>query len=234
MSATSHGEGWWVASDGKWYPPEQHPDFDSTARPPEPTSPGVLATLPSLSMMAETSAPPAAPEGWYPDPADPSRQRYWDGSTWTVAAPPVPPQPAAEPKRAGRGRRTGLAVAGVSVAVIVALVLGLTIVHGPAPLKLSTLNQSPQLATLQGVTCTRDGSTAVASGTVQDSTPAPITAKVLIATGTQNSKVDDRLVTINFTGGVLNASNLPWHATLSADGASVCVIVLSAGLNFGS
>lgn len=25
MSDTSRGEGWWKASDGKWYPPEQHP-----------------------------------------------------------------------------------------------------------------------------------------------------------------------------------------------------------------
>ena len=25
MSDTSQGEGWWIASDGKWYPPEQQP-----------------------------------------------------------------------------------------------------------------------------------------------------------------------------------------------------------------
>ena len=27
MSDTSQGPGWWEASDGKWYGPEQHPDF---------------------------------------------------------------------------------------------------------------------------------------------------------------------------------------------------------------
>lgn len=27
MSDTAQGEGWWIASDGKWYPPETHPDY---------------------------------------------------------------------------------------------------------------------------------------------------------------------------------------------------------------
>ena len=26
MSEVSGGAGWWMASDGKWYPPELHPD----------------------------------------------------------------------------------------------------------------------------------------------------------------------------------------------------------------
>ncbi len=28
--ATETGLGWWLASDGNWYPPETHPDFRST------------------------------------------------------------------------------------------------------------------------------------------------------------------------------------------------------------
>jgi hypothetical protein len=27
--------------------------------------------------------PPSAPAGWYPNPDDPARWRYWDGRTWT-------------------------------------------------------------------------------------------------------------------------------------------------------
>ena len=27
MSDTSQGPGWWQASDGKWYPPETHPQY---------------------------------------------------------------------------------------------------------------------------------------------------------------------------------------------------------------
>ena len=40
----------------------------------------------------------STPAGWYPDPQDPSRERYWDGTAWTEAtqlaagtAPPPPP-----------------------------------------------------------------------------------------------------------------------------------------------
>ena len=32
MSETSQGPGWWRASDGRWYPPEQHPHY----QPPHP------------------------------------------------------------------------------------------------------------------------------------------------------------------------------------------------------
>jgi hypothetical protein len=31
MSDTSQGPGWWLASDGRWYPPETHPGHE-----PEP------------------------------------------------------------------------------------------------------------------------------------------------------------------------------------------------------
>jgi hypothetical protein len=36
MSDTQQGPNWWKASDGKWYPPESHPDY----RPPPPPSGG--------------------------------------------------------------------------------------------------------------------------------------------------------------------------------------------------
>lgn len=42
----------------------------------------------------------STPPGWYPDPYDPTTQRYWDGAQWTenrspavVAAPAVPAAP---------------------------------------------------------------------------------------------------------------------------------------------
>ena len=33
MSASSQGQGWWLASDGRWYPPEQHPGATQVAAP---------------------------------------------------------------------------------------------------------------------------------------------------------------------------------------------------------
>ena len=45
MSDTSQGAGWWLASDGKWYRPEQH----DTQRPPPPPATGhsVLSGTPA-------------------------------------------------------------------------------------------------------------------------------------------------------------------------------------------
>lgn len=43
MSNTSQGEGWWQASDGKWYPPEQHPD--RRPAPPPQVSAGERHTI---------------------------------------------------------------------------------------------------------------------------------------------------------------------------------------------
>jgi hypothetical protein len=37
MSDVSNGPGWWQASDGKWYPPEQQPNYEAATPPPSPT-----------------------------------------------------------------------------------------------------------------------------------------------------------------------------------------------------
>lgn len=43
MSDVSQGDGWWRASDGKWYAPEQHPDY-KPAPPPPPDAPPPTAS----------------------------------------------------------------------------------------------------------------------------------------------------------------------------------------------
>lgn len=62
--------------------------------------------------------------GWYPDPSDPSRQRYFDGNTWTEnyanfgAPTPLPARPAKS------GMSTGLKIGlGVGAAVLALIVL---------------------------------------------------------------------------------------------------------------
>ncbi|MGO9854735.1 MAG: DUF4190 domain-containing protein [Acidimicrobiales bacterium] len=62
MSDTAQGPGWWLASDGKWYPPElwtgppeAGPAGMSPAQPSSPASPG-----PS-TVYGAASTPPAAP-----------------------------------------------------------------------------------------------------------------------------------------------------------------------------
>jgi uncharacterized RDD family membrane protein YckC len=73
MSDVSQGPDWWLASDGKWYPPEQHP---GNAPPPgPPPSSGPPPTYGAYVPPAG-SAPPygqpsvGAPFGYAPGPVD--------------------------------------------------------------------------------------------------------------------------------------------------------------------
>lgn len=63
------------------------------------------------------------PAGWYPDPSDPSRQRYFDGNAWTGNYAPVAGQPTpvvGQPSKPGmsRGMKIGLGVGAATLAVI--------------------------------------------------------------------------------------------------------------------
>jgi hypothetical protein len=61
MSDTQQGAGWWQASDGKWYAPEQHPDYRAEATPPESGE--------AQPAAAQASAPAyAAPAAGYEAP----------------------------------------------------------------------------------------------------------------------------------------------------------------------
>ncbi|QJU55752.1 DUF2510 domain-containing protein [Herbiconiux sp. KACC 21604] len=102
--------------------------------------------------MAESDG--GAVAGWYPDPADASIQRYWDGTRWTEHVHPAPqaasypppaadtqvpgqqpahhapaPQHPAKPKRR-RGLVIGLVSAGVAVVAVLALVAAFIVVPG--------------------------------------------------------------------------------------------------------
>lgn len=78
--------------------------------------------------MSDPSAPApppgAPPPGWYPDPANATQQRYWDGAAWGAVAPPVAAGPTTSTNAV-----IGLVLAIVSwvvcpiIAAIVALVL---------------------------------------------------------------------------------------------------------------
>lgn len=42
MSDTAQAAGWWLASDGKWYPPELHPSYVPPPSPPATVGHGDL------------------------------------------------------------------------------------------------------------------------------------------------------------------------------------------------
>ncbi len=109
MSSTSQGPGWWLASDGQWYPPELRPGAASlpthTAAPPETAAEDALASwapaaaapletprVPAYPMTAGFGAPsdpatlpgmpsagPSYPQGWQPIVSAPSGGRFTRG-----------------------------------------------------------------------------------------------------------------------------------------------------------
>jgi hypothetical protein len=111
MSDTQQGAGWWQASDGKWYPPEQHPDYGA-----EGATPGSGAAPPSES-------PTSAPAPAYSAPAT----GY--GSPGYAAPPPVAPTPGgyAYPPS---GYQPGLPSAKYSGLAIASLVLSIIWIGG--------------------------------------------------------------------------------------------------------
>ena len=62
MSDISQGPGWWIASDGKWYAPEQHPDY---VPPPPPPPPAIIR-----QPLADTLPTPDSSTA-QPQPVDP-------------------------------------------------------------------------------------------------------------------------------------------------------------------
>lgn len=69
MSDTSQGHGWWQASDGRWYPPEQHPDAT-------PTTPPVVAS----GVPAGAYGTPF--QGAAPHSSPPSQQKKSNKGIW--------------------------------------------------------------------------------------------------------------------------------------------------------
>jgi len=63
------------------------------------------------------SQPPSA--GWYPDPSDPSRNIYWDGTSWS-RPPSAPPAQQPQQKQDGSGVSKKTAVA-IGVCILAAI-----------------------------------------------------------------------------------------------------------------
>jgi hypothetical protein len=127
MSDTSQGPGWWIASDGKWYSPEQKPG-PVTPEPPAPvTPPPVAPETPPVAVEPPTEpipvtppaaappmgAPPMVPPGTPPPMVTPPAGGY--------AAPPPMAAPAAPPPEK---KSNGCLKAAIIVSAII-VVLGI-------------------------------------------------------------------------------------------------------------
>lgn len=89
----SPGPGWWQASDGNWYPPETHPDYQQVAfEPPSlpadptpavPNVPGPAQPVPAVAQPAPHAAYPA-PTAVYDQPSNEAKP-FWK-QVWFLAA----------------------------------------------------------------------------------------------------------------------------------------------------
>jgi Domain of unknown function (DUF4190) len=78
VSDVSQGPGWWLASDGKWYSPEQKPGPVTPDLPPM-GAPGAGSFVPGAGPSAGPDSPPTSPgygppagaPGYYPPTAPP-------------------------------------------------------------------------------------------------------------------------------------------------------------------
>jgi len=77
MSDTSQGQGWWLASDGRWYPPETWtgPPQQAPSVPQVPQAPKFPETPPMPQVPASFTSPDGSPRPYpsytYPIPASP-------------------------------------------------------------------------------------------------------------------------------------------------------------------
>ncbi len=55
MDETMQAQGWWLASDGNWYPPEQHPDAQSIAAAGTPATASTPTALPTRAAQSGLS-----------------------------------------------------------------------------------------------------------------------------------------------------------------------------------
>ena len=70
MSDTSQGEGWWQASDGKWYAPHLHPDVRDSSEstdPSKPSDPTTEKPPAPTGPMAEVGMAPAPDSESFPE-----------------------------------------------------------------------------------------------------------------------------------------------------------------------
>src|SRR3954452_13173328 len=112
MSDATQGPGWWQATDGKWYPPEQHPDLGNPTEPVESVAP-------------TEAVPPTAP----PAPPAPPTQVIAPVPPPVPPGPPIGPPPGAVPGGPPPGSNRGKIIAIVAVIAAIVIVAALLLAN---------------------------------------------------------------------------------------------------------
>lgn len=114
-------DGWWIASDGQWYPPEAHPDAPpasptppAAVAPMAPLTPPLVAPVEPIQPQVVYQPPPIQPQGYAPPPGG-AAPPYGSGPPQFAGQYPPGPPPQFAPAAAKPGQ--GMAIS--------ALILGI-------------------------------------------------------------------------------------------------------------
>lgn len=174
MSDVSQGPGWWLASDGKWYSPQQPPGPVPTNVIPEGRTLGGSAvplsnpvSVPGAASIPPGDAPPSAPPGYGAPPTSgygppPGSSGYGAPPTSGYGPPPgapgygVPPSPAGYGYSAGYGylppqKTNGLAVASLVCSLLWMFGLGSVLALVFGSISLSQIKRSNQMQRGRGL-----------------------------------------------------------------------------------
>jgi Protein of unknown function (DUF2510) len=112
---------------------------------------------------------PQPPAGWYPDPDDPARTRYWDGAAWSEPEQTEPTAVLGAPEPSGSNRRRNAIAAAAGVAgLLVGAGVGV-VAQGPAETKTTTVTTARTETVTTSVTKTAKAKTVTVTQTVTDS-----------------------------------------------------------------
>jgi len=127
MSDTSQGPGWWLASDGKWYPPELWTGPPTSAPPAASGTPPAASGTPAAapgSLPTYRSQAPSHPS--QPNPATPyAAGAYPPQGHGQTAGPYGYPSYAATPTRKTNGLAVASLVCSIAGLLLIPLVLGI-------------------------------------------------------------------------------------------------------------
>ncbi|HEY2814310.1 MAG TPA: hypothetical protein VGJ03_12660 [Acidimicrobiales bacterium] len=138
MSDASQGEGWWQASDGQWYPPDQHPDAQPSSQTGGGSGPPTEATPPPTQAMPPTG-PPGAPVPPAAPPMPPPTQAM------PIGPPPVGPPggpPPGTPGAAGGGNNNTKWIIAGGVALVIILLAAFLLLRNNDNNKVNTANSA--------------------------------------------------------------------------------------------
>jgi hypothetical protein len=163
MTDTSPGPGWWLASDGRWYPPHLHP----RSRPAGSDGPRPAADPPPSSAPAPAGAHATAPRPAAPTPSTPAPAPVRGpagGIDWEAVARERAAVRDQRNRRESRRRHLAAVLAAAAVIVLGVLVAAIATGGGGDPDTRDTTGDTGD---------TRETATPAASGPAPTTAPAP-------------------------------------------------------------